>query len=87
VKTAKLQFKKKTSDVQDRIEMYPDLFEEFRGLERALCATGNKVFLEAERFHAAEKRLDHLDTFFGFEHESQFRQKGIESSHWEGRRR
>lgn len=86
MKTAKLKFKKQTSDVQDRIELYPDLFQEFRGLERALCSAGEKTYMPPENQHAAEKRLDYLDTFFGFEHESQFRKSGIESSHWQGRR-
>lgn len=86
MKTAKLRFKKQTSDVQDRIEAYPDQFQEFRHLERALCGCRDNVYLDPMDVPAAEKRLNDLDKFFGFEHESQFRKSGIESSHWEGRR-
>lgn len=86
MKTAKLKFKKQTSDVQDRIELYPDEFQEFRHLERALCGAGDNVYIEPQYVQAAEKRLDLLDKFFGFEHESQFRKTGIESSHWQGRK-
>jgi hypothetical protein len=85
VKT-KFRFQKKTSDVQDRIAAYPDQFQEFRHLERALCNVGDNVYIEPQFVQAAEKRLDALDKFFGFEGESVFRKSGIESSHWTGRR-
>lgn len=86
MKTAKLRFKNQTSDVQDRIEMYPDQFQEFCHLERVLCGCRDNVYLEPHQVPAAEKRLDALDKFFGFEGESQFRKSGIESSHWQGRK-
>lgn len=80
------KFKKQTSDVQDRIEAFPDQFAEFRHLERALCSVGNNVTIDENNIQASELRLNELDKFFGFEQESQFRKSGIETSQWEGRR-
>jgi hypothetical protein len=88
VKAAKLRIKKQTSDVQDRIERFPKEYDEFQTMERAQA--GNYIgFCWDFRngYTAADRRFDDLDRLFGFEGESQMRKTGVESSHWEGRRR
>ncbi len=79
--------KKKTSDVQDRIEKLPNLLAEFQMMERAqsgtyLCAT----MVEPHREQDFNRRFNDLDRLFGFEQESQMRKVGVESSHWAGRK-
>jgi hypothetical protein len=79
--------KKKTSDVQDRIEKLPNLLEEFQNLERAQSGTYLCATMPAPEFELAfNRRLNDLDKLFGFEQESQMRKTGVETSHWAGRR-
>lgn len=73
----------KPSQVQNQIAKFPELFEEFRALERLFCEAGSGCYIDPNYHDIAMSRLNELDSLFGFSGASQFRKTGIEVSHWE----